>query len=82
MQVRYILQNDGFWHQFNPLFHGSPLFTATDGFIIKVIGVQLLFDEGIMSCLDDVEITEITEILYPWIFLGQRQFTPSVTNNR
>ena len=19
------LQNDGFWHQFNPLFHGSPL---------------------------------------------------------
>ena len=44
--------------------------------------VQLLFDEGIMSCLDDVEITEITEILYPWIFLGQRQFTPSVTNNR
>ena len=76
------LQNDGFWHQFNPLFHGSPLFTATDGFIIKVIGVQLLFDEGIMSCLDDVEITEITEILYPWIFLGQRQFTPSVTNNR
>ena len=76
------LQNDGFWHQFNQLFHGSPLFTATDGFIIKVIGVQLLFDEGIMSCLDDVEITEITEILYTWIFLGQRQFTPSVTNNR
>ena len=24
--------------------------------------VQLLFDEGIISCLDDVEITEITEI--------------------
>ena len=21
------LQNDGFWHQFNPLFHGSPLLT-------------------------------------------------------
>ena len=31
--------------------------------------VQLLFDEGIISCLDDVEITEITEIFYPRITL-------------
>ena len=36
--------------------------------------VQLLFDEGIISCLDDVEITEITEIFYPRITRRTRIF--------
>ena len=36
--------------------------------------VQLLFDEGIISCLGDVEITEITEIFYPRITLGEHGF--------
>lgn len=30
------LQNDGFWYQFNPLFHGIPHFTATGGAVIEI----------------------------------------------
>ena len=47
------LQNDGFWCQINPLFHGIPHFTATDGPTITEICAQLLIDEGIISCIDE-----------------------------